>query len=163
MLTFNRVEGPPPRRRACCAATFLTAFPKRQGWCWRYGLFTFPLGQQNLSPVSKKPQKSELWDYFRVINLTIFTCTVRFRSLTNTLLNLVSLRYRPTASHCWIPVSDRTASIPWPKRDIPVIIDVLVRVFHLQQHILLEKHTLKQAISVVLCFATKWGKKWKCR
>lgn len=53
LLTVKCWRGPPPRRRACCTATFLTAFPKRQGWRWRYGLFTFPFVHQNLSPVSK--------------------------------------------------------------------------------------------------------------
>lgn len=46
------------------------------------------------------------------------TCIVRRRSLTYTLLNLVSPRYRPTASHCWIPVSERSVLTPWPRHHI---------------------------------------------
>lgn len=103
--------------------------------------FHLPLCATKLKPSFQITTK--IWIvrlFIRVINLTIFTCTVRFRSLTNTLLNLVSLRYRPTASHCWIPVSDRTASIPWPKRDISVITDVSQSVSSSATHLTWETH-----------------------
>lgn len=44
------------------------------------------------------------------------TCKARFRLLTNTVSNLMSLRYCPTASPCCRPVSDRTVSTPCPAR-----------------------------------------------
>lgn len=43
------------------------------------------------------------------------TCMARRRLLTNTLLNLVSLRYLPTASPCLTPVSDSSVSTPCPE------------------------------------------------
>lgn len=46
------------------------------------------------------------------------TCMARRRLLTNTLLNLMSLRYLPTASPCPIPVSDRSVSTPCPEIEI---------------------------------------------
>lgn len=46
------------------------------------------------------------------------TCLARRRLLTNTLLNLMSLRYLPTASPCRTPVSDRSVSTPCPERHI---------------------------------------------
>lgn len=44
------------------------------------------------------------------------TCKARFRLLTNTVSNRMSLRYCPTASPCCRPVSDRTVSTPCPER-----------------------------------------------
>lgn len=60
------------------------------------------------------------------LNIVWITCTARCRLLTNTLWNVMSVRYRPTASPCCIPVSDRRVSTPWPKTQSTVCDDFTV-------------------------------------
>lgn len=85
------------------------------------------------------------------------TCTARCKLLANTWLNVMSLRYWPTASPCCMPVSDRGVSTPWPETQHTVTSASAVKIQYL--HIVGEvfKHgdrpfILVQHVAIFQCY-----------